>query len=181
MTCPRTATWQPGQGCSHTCGVPGSLYDSLGLCVHMCAVQWPGLICFHVCRFQCQHTAAEAYLLVPHLMAVLPHAAWAHQPHTYHIQHCHVAIWAYLLTLVQSCQVVAPGYTCLHACHVPALPHGDISLHVHTHTVSQNCHMILFTCLLCPRATTWSTGMLACKPDGPAHGTCLSCFATTNR
>lgn len=130
------------------------------------------MACFHVCCFQCQHAAADAYLLVP-----LPYASTVACSLGTPIHTCAIPSTAMLLSghtyshlwYVQCRQVVAPGCTCLHACRVPALPHSDIGLHVYTHTVSQNWHMVLFTCLLYPRATTRSTGMLTCKPNGPAQ------------
>lgn len=116
LPCSSTATCQPGQGCSQACNVPGPLHDSLGLCIHTCAMS--------------QHHHAWAHLF----LCVLTHGSLGIPIRTYVLSSTAILLYGHTYShvrYVQCCKVVSPGYICLHACHVPALPHGGIDLHGH--------------------------------------------------
>lgn len=107
-------------------------------------------------------------------------------PHMCHTQHCHVAIWAYLLTLVV--YPVPPKW-------------WPLDVPVCMPAVFQHCHMVtsacMFTPALCPRTGTWSCLHARCIPEQPHEAqacsyanlmvqhrhvfTCLSCLTATKR
>lgn len=104
--------------------------------------------------------------------------------HTYsytcHIQLCHFVMGTSTHTVVCLVPSSRGPWVYLFTC----LPCSSTATWWHQHACSyphsvQNWHLVLFACLLCPRATTWSTGMLVCKPDGPeqtlVHMLVMSC------
>lgn len=131
-------------------------------------MQWPVSMCAISSANMRQQTRTCWY---PCLMPVLSHAAWAHLS-------THVPYPA-----LPCCYLGIPTHTCgmfsaakwwplgIPVCMPAVFQHCHIvtSACMFIPTVSQNWHMVLFTCLLYSRATTRSTGMLTCKPNGSAQ------------
>lgn len=131
LPCPRTATWQPGRGYSHTCNVPGPLHDSLGLCVHMCTMS------------QHPHAMAWAHLFPRVLFPVPVHGSRCMPVGT--------------PALCQCCHM-QPGHTYPYTCHIQRC---HFVMGTSTHTVvclvppSGSPWVYLFTCLPCSSTATW--------------------------